>query len=72
MEALLHKIKSIMHDILGRGDVQGKRCFTDYILRIIPYSVKAVETFTAAGDGSDDKKTKCVYSFESPDRARWW
>eukprot|EP00892_Ulva_mutabilis_P006645 jgi/Ulvmu1/4352/UM002_0077.1 len=58
LEGLLNKIKSSMHDVLSTGNVQQKSCFTNFILRVIPYNVKPVETVTDAGDGSDDKKTK--------------
>ena len=56
LETLLNRIKGIMHHVLGSGVVQQRSCFTDFVLRLIPYDVRYEQTEMDAGDGSDDKK----------------
>lgn len=58
LEKILNRVKSIMHSVLSKGVLQQRPCFTEFILRVIPYEVREVEVVTDAGDGSDDKKTK--------------
>lgn len=58
LEDILNRVKAIMHSVLSKGILQQRPCFTDFILRVIPYEVREVEIVTDAGDGSDDKKTK--------------
>lgn len=52
-----------MHNVLSKGVIQRRACFTEFILRVIPYPILEQEILTDAGDGSEDKKTMCDHNF---------